>query len=80
MFEKQADLRRQLEQMGNEASFKNAQARNPLAQLLAAQGQGGLPAPPGGAGAHRINSEEEFQALPSGAVFIGPDGKLRRKP
>lgn len=26
-----------------------------------------------------IQTEEEFTALPSGAVFIGPDGKLRRK-
>jgi len=28
----------------------------------------------------RISSDEEFDALPSGARFIGPDGKTRRKP
>ena len=28
----------------------------------------------------RINSDEEYNALPSGATFIDPDGKTRRKP
>lgn len=28
----------------------------------------------------RITGDEEYNALPSGAQFIGPDGKLRRKP
>jgi hypothetical protein len=28
----------------------------------------------------RANSEQEFNALPSGTVFIGPDGVTRRKP
>ena len=28
----------------------------------------------------RINSDEEYNALPSGATFIAPDGKTRRKP
>lgn len=28
----------------------------------------------------RIQSDEDFDALPPGAQFIGPDGKLRRKP
>jgi len=28
----------------------------------------------------KINSQEEFDKLPSGAVFIGPDGVKRRKP
>lgn len=32
------------------------------------------------AGAQRINNDAEFDALPSGAEFIGPDGKRRRKP
>lgn len=28
----------------------------------------------------RVNSDADYNALPSGAVFIGPDGKQRRKP
>lgn len=28
----------------------------------------------------RISGDEEYDALPSGAAFYGPDGKLRRKP
>jgi hypothetical protein len=36
--------------------------------------------PSGVNGAKRIQSDAEFDALPKGAQFIGPDGKLRRKP
>lgn len=40
--------------------------------------------PPGGAGVQnaepRISSDEEFEALPSGTFFYGPDGQKRRKP
>jgi hypothetical protein len=28
----------------------------------------------------RINSDADYAALPSGARFVGPDGKTRRKP
>jgi hypothetical protein len=31
-------------------------------------------------GPKRISSDAEFEKLPAGAQFIGPDGKLRRKP
>jgi hypothetical protein len=31
-------------------------------------------------GPKRIASDAEYNALPSGATFIGPDGKTRRKP
>jgi hypothetical protein len=34
----------------------------------------------GKAGVQRIKSDAEFNALPSGTMFIGPDGKQRRKP
>ena len=34
----------------------------------------------GGNGPARITSDAEYSALPSGATFIGPDGKTRRKP
>lgn len=33
-----------------------------------------------GAGPQKVSSDAEYDALPSGAVFIGPDGKQRRKP
>lgn len=36
---------------------------------------GGAPA-----GATRISSDADFNALPSGATFVGPDGVTRRKP
>lgn len=31
-------------------------------------------------GPAKINSDAEYNALPSGATFVGPDGKTRRKP
>ena len=43
----------------------------------------GTQLPPPGAdqgGAKRINGDADYDALPSGATFIGPDGKTRRKP
>jgi hypothetical protein len=40
--------------------------------------QPGGDAPSGGAAS--ISSDEEYEALPSGAQFIGPDGQMRRKP
>ena len=36
--------------------------------------------PPQASGPARIAGDEDFAKLPSGAQFIGPDGKLRRKP
>lgn len=39
--------------------------------------QGGAPA---SSGTVRINSDADYAALPSGATFVGPDGKTRRKP
>lgn len=35
---------------------------------------------PAADGPARINSDDEYNALPSGALFIGPDGVTRRKP
>ena len=32
------------------------------------------------AGPTKISSDAEYNALPSGAMFVGPDGKTRRKP
>ena len=53
-------------------------ARQKMKQLRAwfteALGKGGGGGPP------RINSDAEYNALPSGTIFIGPDGKQRRKP
>ena len=41
--------------------------------------QGGALAPAAG-GVVTITSDAEYEALPSGTTFIGPDGKTRRKP
>ena len=46
----------------------------------AAKVQGSLAAPPSAADVPQIQSNADFDALPSGAQFIGPDGKLRQKP
>lgn len=35
---------------------------------------------PNPSGAIKVNSDAEYNALPSGSTFIGPDGKTRRKP
>ncbi|WP_248127286.1 flagellar biosynthesis protein FlgJ [Brucella pituitosa] len=40
----------------------------------------GLPNPLAAKSPTKINSREEFNALPSGAEFIAPDGSIRRKP
>src|SRR5690606_35761245 len=37
------------------------------------------PSPAAGV-AKRISGDEEYDALPSGTLFMGPDGQLRRKP
>lgn len=47
-------------------------ARNPQAG-----GSGGASAP---AALPRITNDDDYNKLPSGAVFIGPDGRERRKP
>lgn len=54
-----------------------AQAAITRAQTKA-QAAGGAAAVPGGA-ARRIQSAEDYSALPSGALFIAPDGTQRRK-
>ncbi len=64
------------------------QDRNPKATLNDVMKSHGLgkpkaaaPAAAGAAGApRRISSDAEFDALPSGAAFIAPDGTARRKP
>lgn len=41
----------------------------------------GNPDPTAGAdGPVQISNDEEFNSLPSGATFVGPDGVVRRKP
>ncbi|WP_344234517.1 hypothetical protein, partial [Cupriavidus gilardii] len=50
------------------------------------QARGGLPLSRGPSqataqgGARRITSKAEFDALPSGTLFVAPDGTTRRKP
>ena len=36
--------------------------------------------PPDGSGMATISTDAEYDALPSGTTFVGPDGKTRRKP
>lgn len=49
------------------------------AQMIAAEtALGGGTAPQ--TGSVRVSNDAEYEALPSGTQFVGPDGKLRRKP
>lgn len=52
-------------------TLRNAQVDTPAATPAA-------PAPP--AGHAKVASDADYAALPSGATFVGPDGKTRRKP
>lgn len=49
-------------------------------RIAAGGAGGGASAPSRAAGARRIGSQQEYAALPSGAIFIAPDGSTRRKP
>lgn len=49
-----------------------------VARQRAAQSGGGGGAPSGGA--TRVSTQDQLTALPSGALYIGPDGVTRRKP
>ena len=48
------------------------------AQAAAGASPAATPPPPGATVA--ITSDAEYDALPSGTMFKGPDGKVRRKP
>lgn len=67
----------------SEAAFK-ASLNRIITDLKTYRERGAQPAPqqaaPRGGGPVRISSDAEYAKLKSGAVFIGPDGKTRRKP
>jgi hypothetical protein len=50
------------------------------AQMIARETALGSQEAPAQGGPVRISSDAEYEALPSGTQFIGPDNKLRRKP
>jgi hypothetical protein len=51
---------------------------NPIVDEIGANTETKSSSPSGGA--KTISSDAEYNALPSGATFVGPDGKTRRKP
>lgn len=55
-----------------ETGYKRLAGRDYARPNAPARAAGGRPA--------RIASDAEYNALPSGAMFVGPDGKTRRKP
>jgi hypothetical protein len=65
-------------------SGANTLRRPPSTDPLDALIQGAMPGAPGAApaaaGPKRITSDAEYDALPSGTTFVGPDGIPRRKP
>jgi hypothetical protein len=50
-----------------------------IVKLGSKPADGATPAAPSGQPA-RVTSDADYNALPSGAMFVGPDGKTRRKP
>jgi hypothetical protein len=68
---------------GSDKPFPNLvspKSRKVLAEAgIKIEGEEGAAAPAAG-GVTTISSDEEYAKLPSGAVFVGPDGKRRRKP
>lgn len=62
--------------------FQRTHAADIAAHDIALYKQGGGNAAPGAAptGVHRISNDAEFDALPAGAHFVGPDGVPRTKP
>lgn len=83
---RQADLMEQSLQ-GNFPELERLHNTNPSSQIslpptnVSPQAAGrGTRASPGQPVVPQIQSDEEYDALPSGAEFISPDGKRRRKP
>lgn len=70
-------LKRQYEQTTGRNDFERLLSKDsqPYLQTKEATGDSS-----GDAGPVKISSDAEFAKLPSGAEFIGPDGKHRRKP
>lgn len=60
----------------------NREALDRIEQLYGSGAKPGAapPSPATKQGTARVNSDAEYDALPSGATFVGPDGKTRRKP
>lgn len=63
-----------------ERQLRSTIATRAAARGYVPQGGGAAPAPAAGGPPARVNSQADFDRLPSGASFIGPDGKRRRKP
>jgi hypothetical protein len=59
---------------------KKRQREQAMQDVAIASGQKGAPKKEQAGQPARITSDAEYDALPSGATFIGPDGKTRRKP
>lgn len=65
-----ADKAARLEMLLQAAKIKSGRAASSIDDVVNKQGGGAQP----------IKSDAEYDALPSGAEFIGPDGKRRKKP
>lgn len=70
-------LKRQFEQSTGRKDFENLLSPDALPYLQTKEAQGNENV---GSGPKKISSDAEYNSLPSGAEFIGPDGKHRRKP
>lgn len=65
---------------GNRRRLDALQQQYPRGGIPAVSSMGGSAASATGSGVAQIQNDAQYNALPSGTVFIGPDGKQRRKP
>jgi hypothetical protein len=61
------------------ADFLSPKARGVYDRLLGASGGGQTAAPASADTPVRVNTLEERDRLPSGRIYVGPDGTIRRK-
>lgn len=74
------DKKQRLAEVIQTARIRAGRSAGVIDQVLGGNGQPQPQSAAPGASVSRVANDAEFNALPSGAQFIGPDGQLRRKP
>jgi hypothetical protein len=74
------DKKQRLAEVIQTARIRAGRSAGVIDQVLGGGGQPQTQSGAPGASVPRVANDAEYNALPSGAQFIGPDGQLRRKP